>query len=298
MPVCSAGRDKITARPQAFRKYFALTAADYLKLFVISALPPIFMIDWNTTFAAIWRQRQAFLRPVKHTDPIRLEQLFGIDAQKQQLVANTERFLSGLPANNALLWGARGTGKSSLVKALLNAYRDRGLRIVEVDKQDLLYLPEIVDDIRELPQRFIIYCDDLSFDNGDTLYKPLKSVLEGSIELPPDNVLFYATSNRRHLLPEHMRDNLDTQLIDGEVHYSDTIEEKISLSDRFGLRLAFYPQPTPTYLDIVDSYFADFPGDRAVLHKAALDFAHQNAAKNGRTARQFFNAYSQAGQQS
>ena len=255
------------------------------------------MIDWNTTFAAIWRQRQAYLRPVKQTDPIRLEQLFGIDAQKQQLIANTERFLSGLPANNALLWGARGTGKSSLVKALLNAYRDRGLRIVEVDKQDLLYLPEIVDDIREQPLRFIIYCDDLSFENGDSLYKPLKSVLEGSIELPPENVLFYATSNRRHLLPEHMRDNLDTRLIDGEVHYSDTIEEKISLSDRFGLRLAFYPQPTPTYLDIVDSYFVDFSGDRAVLHKAALDFAHQNAAKNGRSARQFFNAYSQAEQQ-
>lgn len=251
------------------------------------------MIDWNTTFAAIWRQRQAYLRPVKQIDPIRLEQLLGIDLQKQQLIANTERFLTGLPANNALLWGARGTGKSSLVKALLNAYRDRGLRIVELDKQDLLYLAEIVDEIREQPQRFIIYCDDLSFEAGDSLYKPLKSVLEGSIELPPENVLFYATSNRRHLLPEHMRDNLDTQLIDGEVHYSDTIEEKISLSDRFGLRLAFYPQPTPTYLDIVDSYFADFAGDRAVLHKAALDFAHQNAAKNGRTARQFFNAYGQ-----
>ena len=252
------------------------------------------MIDWNTTYAAIWRQRQAFLRPVRQIDPIRLEQLLGIDTQKQQLIANTERFLSGLPANNALLWGARGTGKSSLVKALLNAYNDRGLRIVEVDKNDLLYLPEIVDDIRERSQRFIVYCDDLSFDSGDSLYKPLKSVLEGSIELPPDNVLFYATSNRRHLLPERMRDNLDTQLIDGEVHYADAIEEQISLSDRFGLRLAFYPQQTLTYLDIVDSYFVDFGGDRTALHKAALDYAHQNAAKNGRTAKQFFNAYGQA----
>lgn len=251
------------------------------------------MIDWNTTYAAIWRQRQAFLRPVRQIDPIRLDQLFGIDVQKQQLITNTERFLSGLPANNALLWGARGTGKSSLVKALLNAYKGRGLRIVEVDKHDLLYLPEIVDDIREQPKRFIVYCDDLSFDSGDSLYKPLKSVLEGSIELPPDNVLFYATSNRRHLLPERMKDNLDTQLIDGEVHYADAIEEQISLSDRFGLRMAFYPQQTPTYLEIVDSYFVDFSGDRAALHKAALDFAHQNAAKNGRTAKQFFNAYSQ-----
>jgi predicted AAA+ superfamily ATPase len=248
------------------------------------------MIDWQTTYAAIWRQRQAFLRPVKDIDPIRLQHLLGIDLQKQQLVSNTERFLAGLPANNALLWGARGTGKSSLVKALLNSYKHQGLRIIEIDKQDLLYLPEIVDEIREQPQRFIVYCDDLSFDAGETLYKPLKSVLEGSIELPPNNVLFYATSNRRHLLPEHMRDNLDTQLVDGEVHYSDTIEEKISLSDRFGLRLAFYPQHTQTYLDIVDSYFVDYSGNREALHKAALDFAHQNAAKNGRTAKQFYNA--------
>lgn len=250
------------------------------------------MIDWNHTYAAIWRQRLEYLRPVRQIDPIRLDQLLGIEPQKQQLIDNTQRFLAGLPANNALLWGARGTGKSSLVKALLNEYMHEGLRIIEVDKQDLLYLPEIVDDIREHQQRFVIYCDDLSFESGDSLYKPLKSVLEGSIELPPDNVVFYATSNRRHLLPEHMRDNLDTLLVDGEVHYSDTIEEKISLSDRFGLRLAFYPQHTQTYLDIVDSYFADYTGNREVLHKAALDFAHQNAAKNGRSAKQFFNAFS------
>ena len=242
------------------------------------------MIDWNTTYAAIWRQRKEYLRPVKQIDPIRLQQLLGIDIQKQQLCANTLRFLSGQPANNALLWGARGTGKSSIIKALLNEYKDRGLRLIEVDKKDLIYLPEIVDDIRDLPKRFIIYCDDLSFDTGDTLYKPLKSVLEGSIELPPENVLFYATSNRRHLLPERMSDNLDTQLIDNEVHYSDTVEEKISLSDRFGLRLAFYPQHTQTYLDIIDSYFVDYAGDRA-------DLSHQNASKNCRTAKQFYNAY-------
>lgn len=250
------------------------------------------MIDWNNTYAAIWRQRQEYLRPVRHIDPIRLEQLLGIESQKRQLVDNTLRFLAGLPANNVLLWGARGTGKSSLVKALLNEYMHEGLRLIEVDKQDLLYLPEIVDEIREHRQRFIIYCDDLSFEAGDSLYKPLKSVLEGSIELPPDNVLFYATSNRRHLLPEQMRDNLDTMLVDGEVHYSDTVEEKISLSDRFGLRLAFYPQQTQTYLDIVDSYFPDFRGNREGLHQAALDFAHLRAAKNGRTAKQFFNSVS------
>jgi len=245
-------------------------------------------INWQTTYAAIWRQRQSYLRPVQHIDPIALEQLLGVETQKQQLCANTERFLAGLPANNALLWGARGTGKSSLVKALLNAYKNQGLRLIEVDKQDLLYLPEIVDDIRGLEQRFIIYCDDLSFESGDTLYKPLKSVLEGSIELPPENVLFYATSNRRHLLPEKMRDNLDSVLMDTEVHYADAVEEIISLSDRFGLRLAFYPQGTQTYLDIIDHYFADYAGDRDQLHKAALDFAHQNAAKNGRSAKQFY----------
>ncbi|MDD4914439.1 MAG: ATP-binding protein [Methylococcales bacterium] len=249
------------------------------------------MIDWNTTFAAIWRQRQQYLRPVVQFDPIGVDQLLGIDKQKQQLVANTERFLDGLPANNALLWGARGTGKSSLVKAMLNEYLHRGLRIIEIDKQDLLYLPEIVDEIRDLPQRFIVYCDDLSFEAGDNLYKPLKSVLEGSIESPPENVLFYATSNRRHLLPELMRDNLDTRLVNGEVHYSDAIEEIISLSDRFGLRLSFYPQDTASYLEIVDAYFTDYQGDMDQLHQMALAFAHQHAAKNGRTANQFYKAF-------
>lgn len=249
------------------------------------------MIDWNKTYAAIWRQRKEYLRPVKLIDPISLDQLLGIEKQKQQLCDNTQRFISGQPANNVLLWGARGTGKSSLVKAVLNEYKSRNLRLIEVDKQDLIYLPEIVDGIRELTKRFVIYCDDLSFDSTDNLYKPLKSVLEGSIELPPDNVLFYATSNRRHLIPQKMRDNLETQLIDDEVHYSDTVEEQISLSDRFGLRLAFYPQHTQTYLDIIDSYFVDYAGSRADLHKQALDFAHQNASKNGRTAKQFYNAF-------
>lgn len=249
------------------------------------------MIDWNITYAAIWRQRQGFLRPVKHLDNLRLDQLLGIEDQKQQAVANTQRFLAGLPANNVLLWGARGTGKSSLIKALLNNFKFEGLRVIEIDKEDLIYLPEIVDNIRDKPQRFIIYCDDLSFETGETLYKPLKSLLEGSIELPPDNVLFYATSNRRHLMPEYMRDNLETQLIGGEVHYSDTVEERISLSDRFGLKLAFYPHTTDTYLAIIDSFFPEFTGDRAELHKAALDFAHQHAAKNGRTAKQFYIAH-------
>ncbi len=248
-------------------------------------------IDWTNTAAAIWRQRKEILRPIAQIDPIGLEELLGIDVQKQQMIQNTERFLKGLPANNALLWGARGTGKSSLIKALLNAFKDQGLRLIEVDKQDLVYLPDIVDDIRVLSQHFIIYCDDLSFEAGDSHYKSLKSVLEGSVELPPDNVLVYATSNRRHLLPEQMKDNLDTRLVDGEVHYSDTVEEKISLSDRFGLRLAFYPQSSETYLAIVESLFPN-ASDLDSLHKTALDFAHQHASKSGRTAKQFYNAFS------
>jgi predicted AAA+ superfamily ATPase len=249
------------------------------------------MIDWNLTVAAIWRQRKEYLRPVLQIDPIQLNDLFGIDVQKEHLIRNTERFLTGKPANNVLLWGARGTGKSSLVKALLNAYKFQGLRMIEVDKQELVYLPEIVDEIRELSQRFIIYCDDLSFEADDSHFKSLKSVLEGSIELPPENVLVYATSNRRHLLPEQMRDNLDTRLADGEVHYSDAVEEKTSLSDRFGLSLAFYPQTAQTYLEIVDSYFPDAQDKREALHKAALDFAHQRASKSGRTAKQFYNSF-------
>lgn len=248
------------------------------------------MLDWNVTLAAIWRQRKEYLRPVRHIDPISLDELKGIESQKQRLLTNTQRFLAGQPANNALLWGARGTGKSSLVKALLNALHSQGLRLIEVDKHDLVYLPEIVDDIRELPQRFIIYCDDLSFSEEDKQYKSLKSVLEGSIEQPPANVLLYATSNRRHLLPEKMSENLETVLVGDELHYSDAVEEKISLSDRFGLWLPFYPQPIATFLEIIDSYFPDYPGEREALHQAALEFAHIRGARSGRTAKQFYNA--------
>ncbi len=246
------------------------------------------VINWHQTYAAIWRRRQQALRPVKELDPITLDELLGIEQQKQALVANTRRFLAGLPANNALLWGARGSGKSSLLKALLNAFKDEGLRIVEIDKDDLSALPDIVDDLREQAHPFILFCDDLSFEAGDSLYKPLKSVLEGSIEPPPVNVLFYATSNRRHLMPEYMRENLETQMVGAEVHYADSLEEKISLADRFGLRLAFYPPQTETYLAIVDSFFPDYAGDREELHKQALAFAHQQAAKNGRAAKQFY----------
>ncbi|HEY9052781.1 MAG TPA: ATP-binding protein [Gammaproteobacteria bacterium] len=249
-------------------------------------------IDWANIHAAVWRQQKAQLRAVKSLDPINLDTLVGIDRQKQELKYNTERFLVGKPANNALLWGARGTGKSSLVKAILNMYASKSLRLIEVHKTDLHNLPDIVDEIRELPQKFIIYCDDFSFEVNDDSYIALKTVLDGSIELPPDNVIIYATSNRRHLLPEYMKDNRESKVIDGELHYSDTIEEKISLSDRFGLWLSFYQPDQDGFLEIVDSYFPDFKGDRSKLHDAAKMFAASRASRSGRTAKQFYNYYS------
>jgi predicted AAA+ superfamily ATPase len=250
-------------------------------------------VNWHTTVAAIWRPRRQRLHAVQHVDPIELTDLIGIDQQKQKLLDNTRRFLQGKPANNALLWGAKGTGKSSLIKAVLNAHHQQGLRLIEVDKDDLINLPEIVDDVRELPQRFIVFCDDLSFDDQERTYKHLKSVLEGSIELPPENVLLYATSNRRHLMPEFMQDNLDTHLINDELHYSDTVEEKTSLADRFGLWISFYPINTREYLDIVDAYFPDYQGEREQLHAAAKQFALARGSKSGRTAKQFFLSYAQ-----
>ena len=249
-------------------------------------------IDWNNTNAAVWRARQGFLKPVNAIDPVTLDSLIGIDEQKLQLVRNTERFLSRQPVNNALLWGARGTGKSSLIKAILNEYKDRNLRLIEVFKNDLQDLPDIVDNIRDLNYRFVIYCDDFSFEEGDATYIVLKTVLDGSIEAPPDNVVLYATSNRRHLMPETMKDNLASGVVDGELHYADAIEEKISLSDRFGLWLSFYQPDQDGYLAIVDSYFADYQGDRAALHQEAIRFAMRRASRSGRTAKQFFNVWS------
>lgn len=252
-------------------------------------------IDWSVVCAAVWRSRRTLLRPVQRLDPVRLDDLVGIDSQKTELLRNTERFLAGLPANSALLWGARGTGKSSLVKAMLNEFCGRGLRLIEVFRDDLRDLPDIVDCIRASSYRFIFYCDDFSFEGEDTSYVGLKSVLEGSVECPPENVLFYVTSNRRHLLPEYMRDNQASVVSDGEVHYSDAVEERISLSDRFGLWLSFYSPDLSGYLAIVDSYFPDFDGDRKALHQAARMFAMTRASHSGRTAKQFYNAFSSSG---
>lgn len=248
-------------------------------------------IDWNNTAAAIWRPRRGALRPVQQLDDITLDRLLGIEPQKQKLVENTERFLNQIPANNALLWGSRGTGKSSLIKALLNTYFEQGLRVVEVDKDDLIDLPEIVDDIRELPQRFIIFCDDLSFAEDENSYKHMKSVLEGSIERPPQNIIIYATSNRRHLLSESATDNHVAEIVANELHYGDAVEEQLSLADRFGLWLSFYPFNWNQYFELVDSYFKNYSGDRQALHEAARQFALLRASHSGRTAKQFYLSY-------
>lgn len=250
--------------------------------------------DWNTVHAAIWRAGQHSLRPIMHTDPIALRDLIGVDDQITKLLRNTERFMACQPANNALLWGARGTGKSSLIKAVFNHYRHNGLRIIEVERDDLVQLPEIVDGIRELPFRFIVFCDDLSFEADERQYKALKHILEGSIELPPENVLIYATSNRRHLLPDYLQDNLAARPSQGEIHPGEAIEEKTALADRFGLCLSFYPVPQPTYLAMIDHYFPDFVGDRHRLHILANRFAIERGARNGRVAKQFYNQFDHA----
>jgi len=249
------------------------------------------VIDWNKTPAAIWRVHAGALRAVTQLDPITLDDLLGIDRQKEAIVVNTQRFLDGMPANNALLWGARGTGKSSVIKALLNHFFDQGLRVIQVDKEDLRDLTEIVDGIRTLDQKFIVFCDDLSFDEGDGTYKALKSVLEGSIELPPENVLIYATSNRRHLMPEYMKDNETSKVVGTEIHHAEAIEEKISLSDRFGLWLSFYAINQDQYLEMVDQLFCDVQ-DRQTLHTHAIRFALSKGGRSGRAAQQFFKAYS------
>lgn len=248
-------------------------------------------VDWSRHLAAVWRRHRQGLRPITRLDPIGWGQLQGIERQQDALARNTERFLAGEPSNNALLWGSRGTGKSSLIKATLNRYGDRGLRMIEVDKDDLVNLTEIVDDIGEQPWRFVIYCDDLSFEAGESGYKALKSVLEGSLELPPENVRVYATSNRRHLMPEFMADNLQSEVRGGELHPAEAIEEQVSLADRFGLQLSFYPFPKDIYLQAVDALFPDVT-DRETLHTHAIRFATSRGGRSGRTAQQFYRQFS------
>jgi hypothetical protein len=225
---------------------------------VLSALEPLLpravaKIDWATCHAANWRSSRfaGTMEPVPSIEGIHLDDLLGIEAQKRMLEENTRQFLAGLPANNTLLWGTRGTGKSSLVRALLHAYADRGLRIIQVDKDDLASLPAIVDELKTQPFRFIVFSDDLSFEPGDASYKVLKSALDGSVYALPENVLIYVTSNRRHLVPEYESDNRGAMLVDGEVHHGEAAEEKISLSGRFGLWVAFHPFSQDLYVDVV-----------------------------------------------
>ena len=233
-----------------------------------------------------------------HPHPIRLADLENIDDQKARIVANTRQFVTGQPANNVLLTGSRGSGKSSLVKAVLNEYSAKGLRLIEVDKDDLIDLPDIVDLLDGRPERFIIFCDDLSFEAGETAYKALKSVLDGSVAAPPDNVLIYATSNRRHLMPEYFAENLDTTRVDDEIHPGEAIEEKISLSERFGLWISFYPFSQDDYLNIVQHWLRHFGVDEARIaacERDALNWALGRGSRSGRVAWQF--ARDLAGQQ-
>jgi len=246
-------------------------------------------MDWNQVHAAIWRRYNRTLRPIRRLDSLRRGDLQGVERQWQLLADNTQRFIAGEPSNNALLWGARGTGKSSLIKALLNEYAGQGLRIVEMDRDDLIHLPEVVDELENEPFRFIVYCDDLAFSAGESGYRALKSALEGSLEMPPENVKIYATSNRRHLLPERMADNVASKMVEDELHPAEAIEEQVSLADRFGLQLSFYPFSQDRYLEAVDALYPQ-ANDRHRLHILAVRFATERGVRNGRTAAQFYRA--------
>ena len=256
-------------------------------------LPPASPPPLGDEVAWRWRKRnqQGWLEPVTRLGGIRLDDLQHIDEPRAELERNTRQFLAGLPANNALLWGPRGTGKSSLVKALLNAYATEGLRLVEVERQDLVDLPDIVERLAGHPGRFIVFCDDLAFDEHDHSYRALKTVLDGSVLGAPDNLLIYATSNRRHLVPERLRDNQDARHDeDGEVHQSEAVEEKISLSERFGLWLSFHQFNQARYLDIVVHWLTRLgvrdPAGPEARH-AALQWALLHGSRSGRAAQQF-----------
>ena len=249
--------------------------------------------EWDASVAYRYRKRGelASLQAVRQVGAIQLSDLHGIDAQRERIERNTAQFVAGLPANNVLLTGARGTGKSSLVKACLNAYASQGLRLIEVDKAHLVDLPDIIDLIAQRPERFVVFCDDLSFDEGEVDYKALKSVLDGSIAEASGNVLIYATSNRRHLLPEYVKENLSYQHTDdGEVHPGEGIEEKISLSERFGVWVSFYPFSQDEYLAITAQWLRSFgmnEDEIAATRQESLIWALERGSRSGRVAFQF-----------
>lgn len=258
-------------------------------------LPPVATdIDWN---ALAWRwqvkQGRGYLRAVDHPHHIVLDAICNVDEQKSEIVRNTAQFVNGFPANNVLLTGARGTGKSTLVKALLSEFSKDGLRLVEVEKEDLVDLPEIVEILRNRPECFIVFCDDLSFEASEPGYKSLKVVLDGSISSTSDNVVVYATSNRRHLMPEFMAENLQTQYVGEEIRPGDTTEEKVSLSERFGLWLSFYAFDQDEYLKVAQYWLMHFgiPEMTAEIRQAALLFALTRGARSGRVAYQFARDY-------
>ena len=259
---------------------------------------PLTAPDWSAAMAFRYRRRggSGVIEPVRHVASIRLDALVEVEPQKERLLRNTAQFLAGQGANNVLLTGARGTGKSSLVKACLNEFAPQGLRLIEVDKTDLVDLPDIVDLVAERPERFIVFCDDLSFDEGEPGYKALKSILDGSIAQSSENVLIYATSNRRHLLPEYMKENLSYRHTeDGEVHPGEVVEEKISLSERFGLWVSFYPFSQDEYLAIVAQWLRNFGVDESAIAAArqeSLVWALERGSRSGRVAYQFARDYS------
>jgi uncharacterized protein len=267
-----------------------LEAAEYL-------LPkPLPAIDWSVCHAANWK-RHSFsgaLEPIENTDGIGLDDLLGIEKQKRMVEENTKQFLAGLPANNTLLWGTRGTGKSSLVRALLRRYAPQGLRVIQVDKDDLVHLPEIVYRLKGEPYRFIIFSDDVSFEVGESSYKMLKSALDGSVYAPPENMLIYVTSNRRHLIPEYESDNKGAMLVEGEIHHGEAVEEKISLSGRFGIWVGFHPFSQDQYLEVVRQWIAklaarldaEVPWDDG-CREAAILWSQKKGDRSGRIANQF-----------
>ncbi|MEG0940046.1 MAG: ATP-binding protein [Comamonas sp.] len=254
--------------------------------------------DWNDAIAWRYRKRAngcGVLEPVRHVGAMQLSDLQNIDVQKEKIARNTEQFVSGRTANNVLLTGARGTGKSSLIRACLHSYAPQGLRLIEVDKADLTDLPDIVDVVASRPEKFIIYCDDLSFEEGEPGYKAMKSMLDGSVSAATANVLVYATSNRRHLLPEYMTDNLAQQKSEnGEIHPGEVVEEKISLSERFGLWVSFYPFSQDEYLRVVAQWLSALGMDAATIESArpeALVWALERGSRSGRVAHQFARDY-------
>lgn len=247
--------------------------------------------DWSQE-AFRWRKtgRRGFLQSLPHPQQQAPEDLLYLERQKGEIERNTRQFMANRSANNVLLWGSRGTGKSSLIKAVFNEHRRHGLRLVEVDKDDLIDLPDILEQIRYRPEHFILFCDDLSFEAGESGFKALKATLEGSLSTTPDNVLIYATSNRRHLLPELMRENRETEVVDGEIHPAESVEEKISLSDRFGLWISFYPFTQKQYLAIVHHWLRRLgtsTENHADIDRAALQWALRRGSRSGRTASQF-----------